>query len=113
MPKKTSINPWITQLRKGLAELCVLEAVHALGDVYGYQLVSFLSEHEGLNLTESTVYPLLTRLAKDGRLSTTRKPSPTGPPRRYYQITAAGEDALEQMRAHMILVNAAINNIRD
>ena len=58
MPTSLDIDQWSTQLRKGLAELCVLAAVHRLGEAYGYQLVQFLTDHDGLQLTESTVYPL-------------------------------------------------------
>ena len=84
VPNKLDIDQWSTQLRKGLAELCVLAAVRQLGEAYGYQLVQFLTEHNGLELTESTVYPLLARLAREGQLSVTTAPSPAGPPRRYY-----------------------------
>jgi DNA-binding PadR family transcriptional regulator len=53
-----------------------------------------LMEHNGLELTESTVYPPLARLAREGQLSVTSAPSPAGPPRRYYRITAKGKQSL-------------------
>ncbi len=105
------IDQWSTQLRKGLAELGVLAAVRRLGEAYGYQLVQFLKDHDGLQLTESTVYPLLARLARDGRLSVTTMPSPTGPPRRYYRITATGKRGLEAMLDQWANVGASITNI--
>ncbi len=108
---KLDIEPWSTQLRKGLAELCVLAAVRRLGDAYGYQLVQFLAQHDGLQFTESTVYPLLARLARDGRLSVTSTPSPSGPPRRYYRITATGRRALEDMLEQWTNVGTSITNI--
>ena len=86
MPTKIDVDSWSTQLRKGLAELCVLAAVRSLGEAYGYQLVQFLQNHNGLQLTESTVYPLLARLSREGCLSVTSVPSPSGPPRRYYRL---------------------------
>src|SRR6185295_19291739 len=97
MAANLDIDQWNTQLRKGLAELCVLADVRRLGEAYGYQLVQFLTEHDGLELTESTVYPLLARLAREDYLSVTTAPSPAGPPRRYYQITASGKRSLEAM----------------
>src|SRR6187549_2488693 len=100
MPGKIDVDQWNTQLRKGLAELCVLAAVRRLGEAYGYQLVQFLDGHDGLALTESTVYPLLARLAREGQLSVTTSPSPSGPPRRYYRITDAGERSLSTMLEH-------------
>ena len=78
MPTSLDIDQWSTQLRKGLAELCVLAAVERLGEAYGYQLVQFLTEHDGLSLTESTVYPLLARLA--------RKATSALPPRRHHPV---------------------------
>ena len=108
---KLDIEPWSTQLRKGLAELCVLAAVRRLGEAYGYQLVQFLKGHNGLQLTESTVYPLLARLARDGCLSVTSMPSPSGPPRRYYCITATGGRALEAMLDQWTHVATSITDI--
>jgi PadR family transcriptional regulator PadR len=106
-----NIDQWSTQLRKGLAELCVLAAVRQLGEVYGYQLVQFLTEHNGLELTESTVYPLLARLAREGQLSVTSAPSPAGPPRRYYRITAAGKRSLDSMLEQWVAVGQSIQKI--
>jgi PadR family transcriptional regulator, regulatory protein PadR len=107
----SNIDQWSTQLRKGLAELCVLAAVRQLGEAYGYQLVQFLTEHNGLELTESTVYPLLARLAREGQLRVTSAPSPAGPPRRYYRITACGRRSLETMLDHWSAVGASIQRI--
>ena len=111
MPTKVDVDQWSTQLRKGLAELCILAAVHRLGEAYGYQLVQFLTEHDGLQLTESTVYPLLARLAREGQLSVTTTPSPSGPPRRYYRITAAGERSLKTMLQHWMAVGKSVRKI--
>jgi PadR family transcriptional regulator, regulatory protein PadR len=111
MPTSTQIEQWSTQLRKGLAELCVLAAVNRLGEAYGYQLVQFLTDHDGLTLTESTIYPLLARLAREGQLSVTSAASPSGPPRRYYRITAAGRRSLESMLQHWTAVGTSIKRI--
>jgi PadR family transcriptional regulator PadR len=113
MPNSLEIDQWSTQLRKGLAELCVLAAVERLEEAYGYQLVQFLTEHDGLSLTESTVYPLLARLAREGHLSVTSTPSPSGPPRRYYRITAGGRRSLAAMSQHWTAVVASIQKLVD
>ena len=91
------MTPWVTQLRKGMVELCIL-AVLEKREAYGYQIVESLRIHRGLEFTESTVYPVLSRLAKEGRLSVRTEPSPSGPPRRYYRLTKAGTDEFEQMK---------------
>ena len=74
------MNPWETQLRKGVVELAVLASI-ARGESYGYQIVERLRGLDGLALTESTVYPVLTRLARDGALAVQgrRRPHPAGP----------------------------------
>jgi PadR family transcriptional regulator PadR len=43
----------------------------------------------------ATVYPLLGRLRRDGWVESTWRESSSGPPRRYYRVTQAGEAALE------------------
>ena len=111
MANKLEIEQWSTQLRKGIAELCVLAAIKRLEDTYGYQLVQFLLEHEGLSFTESTVYPLLARLEREGLLTVTSRPSPSGPARRYYRITKLGEQALQAMLDQWATVAKSIRNV--
>jgi PadR family transcriptional regulator PadR len=90
------MNPWETQLRKGVVELAVLASI-ARGESYGYQIVERLRDLEGLALTESTVYPVLTRLARDGALAVRAEASPAGPTRRYYRLTGEGQARLDRM----------------
>ena len=101
---------WISQLRKGLVELLVLAALRHK-EVYGYQLLQRLAVFEGLALTESTLYPVLGRLADDRLVAVRQVPSPSGPPRRYYRLTAQGEKRLDDMLAHWRQVNASINSL--
>ena len=72
-------------------------ATIARGETYGYQIVEQLQRLEGLQFTESTVYPVLTRLARERLLATRSEPSPAGPVRRYYRLTSSGEQRLGQM----------------
>lgn len=62
--------------------------------LYGLDLVRRLGEVEGLVTSEGTIYPLLSRLRRDGWVETSWAESETGPPRRYYGITAEGARAL-------------------
>jgi PadR family transcriptional regulator PadR len=64
------------------------------GERYGFELVRELSEVEGLVISEGTIYPLLTRLRREQLVMTFWRESETGPPRRYYQLTDAGHEAL-------------------
>src|SRR3954451_9980646 len=83
-----------TQLRRGVLEHCVL-AVLARSPEYAFEMVRRLSAVDGLVTSEGTIYPLLSRLSRDGLVSTTWQPSDAGPPRKYYDLTAAGRRALD------------------
>jgi PadR family transcriptional regulator PadR len=87
---------WTTQARKGALELAVLNALN--GDrLYGYDIVRILREYDGLIMADGTVYPILSRLKADGLVSATIEESPDGPPRKYYELTRAGRQALSEM----------------
>jgi PadR family transcriptional regulator, regulatory protein PadR len=101
---------WVSQLRKGLVELLVLAALRR-EELYGYQLLQRLAEMEGLALTESTLYPVLGRLAGDALVAVRQEPSPSGPPRRYYRLTRAGQKRLDEMLAHWRAVNGSIEQL--
>ena len=83
----------MSQLRKGALEYCVLALLRD-GQRYGFELVRTLSETDGLLISEGTIYPLLSRLRRDELVSTSWQESEAGPPRRYYQLTDAGQRAL-------------------
>ena len=84
----------ITQMRRGTLEYCVLALLRDQPR-YGFDLVRTLAGADGLITSEGTIYPLLSRLRRDGLVTTTWHESPSGPPRRYYQLTPAGQGALE------------------
>jgi PadR family transcriptional regulator PadR len=84
----------LTELRRGVVEYCVL-AVMRHQEVYAYEIVRLLSDAGGLITSEGTTYPLLSRLRRDGLAQTTWRESESGPPRRYYRLTDAGQRALE------------------
>ena len=71
------------QLKKGVLEICVLSALER-GESYGYKIISDL---QGIiEISESTLYPILKRLEAGGCL-TTRTAEFSGRLRRYYKIT--------------------------
>ncbi len=84
----------LSQLRRGVLEYCVLSLL-AREQMYGFDLVRRLGQVEGLVTTEGTIYPLLSRLRRDGSVSTSWVESEAGPPRRYYALTPDGERALQ------------------
>ena len=83
----------LSQLRRGALEYCVLALLQD-EPRYSFDLVTALGRHPSLVTSEGTIYPLLSRLRKDGLVRTEQRESEHGPPRRYYQLTAAGVRAL-------------------
>ncbi len=85
--------PVLTQLRRGVLEYCVLALLRD-GERYAFDLVRTLGEADGMVTSEGTLYPLLSRLRREGVVDTTWRESPSGPPRRYYTLTPRGEEVL-------------------
>lgn len=65
-------------------------------DLYGYAITKQVQQY--LNVSESTMYPVLRRLQKDKMLSTYDEPF-EGRNRRYYQITEIGKENLRSIVA--------------
>jgi PadR family transcriptional regulator PadR len=82
-----------TELRRGVVEHCVLALIRD-EDRYAFDIVRDLAGR-GLVTSEGTIYPLLSRLRRDGMATTTWRESDAGPPRRYYRITDAGRRVLD------------------
>ena len=87
----------ISQLRKGVLELCILSII-AKEDVYASDILTQLKSSE-LIVVEGTLYPLLTRLKNDGYTTYRWEESRSGPPRKYYRITKEGKQFLEGLRS--------------
>ena len=85
----------VAQMRKGALEYCVM-ALISDDERYGFELVQKLRDFDGVVTTEGTIYPLLSRLRKDGRVETSWCESDSGPPRRYYRLTERGRESLER-----------------
>ncbi len=82
-----------SQLLKGVLDMCLL-AIIAEEPSYGYEMVRKLSRR-GLDLvSEGTIYPLLSRLQKQGLIEGYLVASPEGPARKYYRIAEPGRAAL-------------------
>ena len=100
----------VTQMRKGLLEYCVMALLRG-EPRYGYELVQSLAEVDGMLTTEGTIYPLLSRLRRDGLVETQWRESRGGPPRRYYSLTAHGERSLETFRQEWAIFKSAVDRI--
>ncbi len=81
------------QLLKGVLSLVLLQLL-AERESYGYEVVQRLHEVGLTDVLEGTVYPALSRLEREGRVSARLVSSNSGPARKYYRPTPAGYDAL-------------------
>jgi len=81
-----------TQLKKGLLEVCVLAAL-VEEDSYGYKLIQ--DAEPIIEISESTLYPILRRLEKNDYLDSYNVEY-GGRLRKYYRITAAGVDYIRK-----------------
>ncbi len=84
----------LAQMRRGAVEHCVL-ALLRRDERYGFEIAHILAEADGLVTSEGTIYPLLSRLRRDGLVETTWRESESGPRRRYYRLPPTGRRALE------------------
>ena len=78
------------QLKRGVVEICVLAAM-LKGETYGYQLIRDIEPH--IDISESTLYPILKRLESAGCL-TVRSAEHNGRLRKYYEISQSGRDKI-------------------
>lgn len=91
------IDSWKSQIKRGTLEFCILLMINKR-PYYGYEIMNKLDTWPVLSAKESTIYPLLRRLLKDGFLSSSWQETTEGlPPRKYYTITDKGREYLEAM----------------
>jgi PadR family transcriptional regulator, regulatory protein PadR len=100
----------ITQLRRGVLELCILHTLTPEAS-YGYEIVTKLEPYGPLAAGPNTVYPLLRRLKAEGLLATFTRASPSGPPRQYYRITAEGRRYLASFEREWQALARAVNRL--
>lgn len=100
----------IFQLGSALLDTCVLSVLEN-EDTYGYVLTQNIKSV--VEISESTLYPVLRRLQKEGCLSTYDKPF-QGRNRRYYAITELGHKRLqyykEEWKTYSEQINKLINH---
>lgn len=80
------------QLKRGLLEVCVLASLKK-EESYGYKIISDVSPY--IEISESTLYPILKRLESSGCV-TTRSREYNGRLRKYYMITERGKKRIAE-----------------
>lgn len=99
-----------SQLMKGILEGCILKIIDD-SETYGYEIVNKLQEKGFREVKEGTLYPLLLRLEKKKLIQAAYKPSPLGPSRKYYSLTAEGRSYVDDFYENWLLINKSIQEI--
>ncbi len=106
------------QMRKGILEFCILHII-SRGEVYASDMLEELTAAR-IMVVEGTLYPLLTRLKNAGLVEYKWVESTSGPPRKYYTLTAAGRLFLNNLQqtweelvnsTNQIIVKQGVNGI--
>jgi PadR family transcriptional regulator PadR len=95
-------------IRKGLLEFLILKIV-AAEKVYAADILKRLSATD-FATQEGTLYPLLSKMRREGLLDYEWQESDAGPPRKYYQLTAKGKSQLTELNDYWKRLNVTITH---
>ena len=98
------------QLLKGVLSLVLLQLL-AEQESYGYEVVQRLHAVGLTDVLEGTVYPALSRLEREGRVTARLVESNAGPARKYYRPTATGYAALRDGAAHWTALAEIVGSV--
>src|SRR3954465_4256048 len=96
-------------IRKGLLEFLILKII-ASDKVYVADMLERLSATE-FKTQEGTLYPLLSKLRREGLVDYEWQESEAGPPRKYYELTARGKSQLADLDDYWKQLNATITQL--
>jgi PadR family transcriptional regulator PadR len=104
-----AVNEKFGPIRRGLLELLILKIV-AADKVYVADILRRLAATE-FATQEGTLYPLLSRLRREGLVDYEWKESDAGPPRKYYELTPKGRRHLAQLTDYWHAINRTIDSL--
>ena len=99
----------LAPLRTGLLEFLILDIVSA-GDVYVADILERLAPTD-FATREGTLYPLLSRMRREGLVDYDWRESTAGPPRKYYCLTDLGREHLAEFRAYWSTLTSLIDDL--
>jgi PadR family transcriptional regulator PadR len=102
-----NLNEKFTPLRKGLLEFVILRIVSA-DKLYVADMLERLGDTQ-FATQEGTLYPLLSRLRREGLVDYEWQESDAGPPRKYYQLTARGRSQLHELNEYWKQLNRTLS----
>src|SRR3984885_12333505 len=103
------VNEKFASIRKGLLEFVVLQII-AAEKVYVADILKQLSVTP-FATQEGTLYPLLSKMRREGLLDYEWQESEAGPPRKYYQLTAKGQEQLRETFGYWNQINQTVSQL--
>jgi len=104
-----SVQEKFSAIRKGLLEFLILKII-ASDKVYVADMLSRLSETE-FKTQEGTLYPLLSKLRREGLVDYEWQESDAGPPRKYYELTGKGKSQLGELDDYWKQLNTTVTKL--
>jgi PadR family transcriptional regulator PadR len=104
-----SVTEKFSAIRKGLLEFLILRII-ASNKVYVADMLNRLSSTE-FATQEGTLYPLLSKMRREGLVEYEWKESGAGPPRKYYQLTEKGKSQLAELDEYWKYINTTIGQL--
>ena len=104
-----SVTERFSAIRKGLLEFLILKIV-ASDKVYVADILKRLSTTE-FATQEGTLYPLLSKMRREGLVDYEWQESDAGPPRKYYELTAKGKAQLAELNDYWKEINATVSQL--
>jgi PadR family transcriptional regulator, regulatory protein PadR len=100
------VDQKFSPIRKGLLEFLVLKIVSG-ATVYVADILKRLASTE-FSTQEGTLYPLLSKLRREGLVDYAWQESDSGPPRKYYRLTPAGQSHLAELDEYWARINRTV-----
>jgi PadR family transcriptional regulator PadR len=104
-----SLDERFSAIRKGMLEFLVLKII-AAEKVYAADILKALNATE-FATQEGTLYPLLSKLRREGLVDYEWKESEAGPPRKYYELTAKGREQLRETAEYWQKISGTVKNL--
>ena len=102
------VQNMMLELRRGTLSIAVLSQLSK--EEYGYSLLKALAD-KGLDVDQSTLYPLLRRLESQGLLQSDWRVVDDARPRRYYVISTQGKAVLAKLKKEWSAMTETISEM--
>jgi PadR family transcriptional regulator PadR len=105
----TTIQEKFASLRKGLLEFLILRII-ARDKVYVADMLQQLGSTE-FATQEGTLYPLLSKMRREGAVDYEWQESDAGPPRKYYKLTTKGQSQLDELNEYWSYIHRTVDTL--